>query len=95
MKTVVDKENTNLLHFFGGEYQYGGKKYVSVLGGAHIHIIKALEIIAKTGGSISCDPSANRIWKVKNFHCCCESSDLSRSCKHFVQDYDNREYIDL
>lgn len=67
---------------------------MSSLGKAHIYIIKALEIIAETGGSITCDPAANRIWTVKNFECSCQSSNLSGSCKHFVESLENREYLD-
>jgi hypothetical protein len=64
---------------------------MSVLGEAHIFIIKALEIIAETGGSITCTLSDYRRWKVKNYDCCCESINLSSACKNFVKDYEDRQ----
>jgi hypothetical protein len=85
------QEYSHLLNFFGGKFQSGRKTYVSVLGEAHIYIIKALGIIAETGGSITCTLSDHRRWKVKNMDCSCESINLSKACKSFLKDYEDRQ----
>lgn len=64
---------------------------MTVLGEAHIYIVKALEIIADTGGSITCTLSDHRRWKVKNRECSRESINLSMACKNFVKDYEDRQ----
>jgi len=86
----LDKEHPHLLHFFGGEYQYGHKRYVSMLGNATIFIIKALEIIMETGGSITSTLGEVRMWKVKNYNCACESVNLTNACRSFVKDHEDR-----
>ena len=90
-KRTIIKKSDHLLRFFGGKYQYGGREYVSVLGEAHIFIIKAMEIIAETGGSITCTLSDHRRWKVKNYDCSCESTNLTNACRNFVKDYEDRQ----
>jgi hypothetical protein len=87
----IDREHTNLLYFFGGEYQSGHKRYVSMLGNATIFIMKALEIIMETGGSITSTPGEVRVWKVKNHDCSCESTNLTNACRSFVKDHEDRQ----
>jgi hypothetical protein len=64
---------------------------MSILGEAHIFIIKAMEIISETGGSITCTLSEHRRWKVKNHDCCCESINLTNACRSFVKDHEDRQ----
>ena len=65
----------------------------SNLGSSRIFIINALRIIGITGGSITCTPGENRMWKVRNEEVSVSSVNLSRACAIFVDDVKNPERL--
>lgn len=54
-------------------------------------IMDALNILARSGGSITSNPDEHRRWKVRNSDCSCTSISLIRACKAFVEDFKARE----
>lgn len=63
------------------------------LGRAHIFIINALTILGQTGGSIVCTPGQHLRWKVHNEDISCNSVDLTRACKMFVDDWEKGDQL--